>query len=161
MNASEYGKQRMQHADKYKPFDQSLQTAQTVHQYIKQPNIHKCTLGQISGAEEATEAHSEVGDPATGKAWEEPAPGETTGIVPRLLVDTVAHGPTGQEKNARPQTKSVTIVGDLDIFQKYADKDQTIRIVKRLQSNTLTWRNSPQTTFRVSTPPHILSPMSK
>ena len=30
-----------------------------------------------------------------------------------------------------------------------------------LQSNTLTQRNSSQTTFRVSTPPHTLSPMSK
>ena len=102
-----------------------------------------------------------MGDPATGVAWEEPTPGETTGTVLRLHVDTVAHGPTEQEKNARPQTKSATIVGDLDIFQKYVDKDQTIKIVKRLQSNTLTWRNSPQTTFRVSTPPHTLSPMSK
>ena len=50
-------------------------------------------------------------------------PRETTGTVPRLHVDTAAHGPTGQEKNARPQTKSATIVGDLDIFQKYVDKD--------------------------------------
>ena len=71
-------------------------------------------------------------DPATGAAWEEPTPRETTDIVPRLHADTVAHGPTGQEKNARPQTKNATIVGDLDIFQKYADKDQTIKIVKRL-----------------------------
>ena len=116
---------------------------------------------QISGAEEATEAYSEVGDPATGAAWEEPTPRETTDTVLRLHADTVAHGPTGQEKNARPQTKSATTVEDLDIFQKYADKDQTIKIVKRLQSNTLTWRNSPQTTSRVSTPPPILSPMSK
>ena len=61
---------------------------------------------------------------------------ETTGIVPRLHVDTVAHGPTDQEKNARLWAKSVTTVGDLDIFQKYADKGQTIKIMKRLQSNT-------------------------
>ena len=88
--------------------------------------------GQISGAEGATEAHSEVGDPATGAAWEEPTPRETTGTVLRLHVDTVAHGPTEQEKNARPWTKSATIVGDLDIFQKYVDKDQTIKPVKRL-----------------------------
>ena len=32
MGVSEYAKQRMQHTDKYKPFDQSLQTAQTVMQ---------------------------------------------------------------------------------------------------------------------------------
>ena len=46
-------------------------------------------------------------------------------------------------------------------FPKCVDKDQTIKIVKRLQSNTLTWRKSPQTTFKVSTPPHTLSPVSK
>ena len=59
-------------------------------------------------------------------------PRETTGTVLRLHVDTVAHGPTKQEKNARPQTKNATVVGDLGISQKYADKDQTIKIVKRL-----------------------------
>ena len=51
-------------------------------------------------------------------------------------MDTVAHGPTDQEKNARLWAKSVTTVADLDIFQKYAGKDQTIKIMKRLQSNT-------------------------
>ena len=94
-------------------------------------------------------------------AWEEPGPGETTDTVLRLHVDTVAHGPTGQEMNTRSQAKSATTVGDLDISQKYADKAQTIKIMKRLQSNTLTWRNSPQTTFRVNTPPPTMSPMSK
>ena len=102
-----------------------------------------------------------MGGQATGAAWEETNPGETTDTVLRLHVDTVAHGPTGHEKNARPQAKSATTVGDLDISQKYADKAQTIKIVKRLQSNTLTQRNSPQTTSRVSTPPPTLSPMSK
>ena len=77
-----------------------------------------------------------MGDPATGVAWEEPTPGETTGIVLRLHVDTVAHGPTDQERNARLWAKSVTTVADSDIFQKYAGKDQTIKIMKRLQSNT-------------------------
>ena len=72
-------------------------------------------------------------DPATGVAWEEPTPGETTGTVPRLHVGTAAHGPTDQEKNARPWAKSVTIVGDSDTSQKYADKGWTINIVKRLQ----------------------------
>ena len=42
-----------------------------------------------------------MGDPATGTAWEEPTPRETTGIVPRLHVVTVAHGPTDQERNVR------------------------------------------------------------
>ena len=72
-----------------------------------------------------------MGDPATGVAWEEPTPGKTTGTVPRLHAGTVPHGPTKQERNARPQTKSTIIVGDLDISQRYADKDQTIKIVKR------------------------------
>ena len=66
-------------------------------------------------------------------AWEEPTPGETTGTVLRLHVDTAAHGHTDQEKNARPWAKSVTIVGDLDISQRYAGKGQTINIVRRLQ----------------------------
>ena len=41
-------------------------------------------------------------DPATGAAWEEPTPRETTDIVPRLHVDTVAHGPyrSGEECKA-------------------------------------------------------------
>ena len=89
--------------------------------------IPTSTPRQISGAEEATEAHSEVGDPATGH----PTPRETTDIVLRLHVDTAAHGPTGQEKNARPQTKSATIVGDLNIFQKFFKSMQTkIRLSK-------------------------------
>ena len=112
-------------------------------------------------AEEATEAHSEVGDLATGVAWEEPSPGETTGTVLRLHVDAVAHGPTEQERNARPQAKSATTVGNSDISQKYADITQTIKIMKRLQSNTLKQKNSLQTTSKVSTPPPTISPMSK
>ena len=140
MSTSEYAKQRMQHTDKYKHSDQSTQTTQTVHQTTQFPQR---TPGQVSGVEGVTEAHSEVGGQATGVAWEEPDPGETTDTVPRLHADIVAHGPTGQEKNARPQAKSATTVGDLDISQKYADKAQTIKIVKRLQSNTLTWRNIP------------------
>ena len=35
MNVSKSARQRMQHTDKYKFFDQSLQTAWTVHQYTK------------------------------------------------------------------------------------------------------------------------------
>ena len=88
-------------------------------------------------------------------------PRETTGIVPRLHVDTVAHGPTDQERNAELWDRSATTVVDSDTFQKYAGKGQTIKIMKRLQSNTLTQRNSHQTTFRVSTPSLISSPMSK
>ena len=89
--------------------------------------------GQTSGVEEATEAHSEVEDSATGPAWEEPSPGETSDTVPRLHVNTVAHGPTNQEKNARPHIKSVTTVENLDIFQKCAGTTRTIKIMKGLQ----------------------------
>ena len=63
-------------------------------------------------------------------------PRETTGIVLRLHVGTVAHGPTDQERNARLWAKNVTTVGDSDISQKYAGKGQTFKIVKRLQSST-------------------------
>ena len=63
-------------------------------------------------------------------------PGETTDIVPRLHAATAAHGPTEQGRNARLWAKSAITVVDLDIFQKYAGRDQTIKIVKRLQSNT-------------------------
>ena len=98
-------------------------------------NIPKRTPGQTSGAGEATEAPTEVGDPATEAAWEEPAPGETIGTVLRLHVAT-AVGPTKQERNARPQAKSATTVVDLDISQKCVDRDQTTKTVKRLQSNT-------------------------
>ena len=76
------------------------------------------------------------GDPATGAAWEEPTPGETTDIVLRLHVATAAHGPTKQERNARLWAKSAITVVDLGISQKYAGKVQTIKIMKRLQSNT-------------------------
>ena len=94
-------------------------------------------------------------------AWEEPGPGETTDTVPRLHVDTAAHGPTGQERNAGPQAKNATTVANSDISQKYADITQTIKMMKRLQSNTLKQKSSLQTTFRVSTPPPTMSPMSK
>ena len=65
-----------------------------------------------------------------------PAPRETTSTVLRLHVGTVAHGPTDQERNAGLWAKSATTVVDSDIFQKYAGKGQTIKIMKRLQSNT-------------------------
>ena len=73
-------------------------------------------------AREDTEGPTEAGDPARGVAWEEPGPRETTDIVPRLHVATVAHGPTEQEKNAEPQAKSASIVVKLDIFQSVQTK---------------------------------------
>ena len=129
-----------------------------IHQITQVPQVHHRTSFMGRGA---TGAHLEVGDLATGAAWEELTPRETTDTVPRLHVGTAAHGPTGQERCAKPQTRNFTIVGDSDTFQKYADKGQTIKIMKRLQLNTLTLKNSPQTTFRVNTPPHATSPMNK
>ena len=76
------------------------------------------------------------GRPSHRAAWEEPVPRETTDIVLRLHAATVAHGPTEQERNARLWAKSAITVVDLDISQKYAGKGQTIKIMKRLQSNT-------------------------
>ena len=91
---------------------------------------------QTPGAEEATEAPTGAGDPATDAAWEGLTPRETTDIVLRLHVATVAPGPTEQGKNARLWVKNAITVVDLDISQKYAGRAQTIKIVKRLQSNT-------------------------
>ena len=163
MNASEYARQRMQLTDKFKssrPESTDWTDSTPIHQITQFQQVH--APGQISGAEGATEAHSEVGDPATGAAWEEPTPRETTGTVLRLHVGTVAHGPTKQEKNARPQTKNATIVEDLDIFSKVCRQRSDYQISEKTVIKHIdTWRNSPQTTFRVSTPPHTLSPMSK
>ena len=136
LTLNEYVKQRMQLSDRCKLFDQSPQTAQTVHPYITLMNTPRCTPRQTSGAGEATEAPTEAGDPATEAAWEEPTPRETAGIVLRLHVATVVHGPTEQERNARLWAKSATTVVDLDTSQKCVDRDQTTKTMKRLQSNT-------------------------
>ena len=48
---------------------------------------------------------------------------ETTGTVPRLHVATAAYGPTRQEKNAKLQARNASIVVNLDISPKYADRD--------------------------------------
>ena len=77
-----------------------------------------------------------MGDPTRGAAWEEPGPGETTDTVPRLHVATAVHGLTEQERSAKLQDKKDSTVVNLGISPKYADKNETINIVKRLQSNT-------------------------
>ena len=99
-------------------------------------NSLKRTPEQTPGAEEATETPTGAGDPATEVACEGLMPRETTDIVLRLHVATAAPGPTEQGKNARLWAKSAITVVDLDISQKYAGRGQTIKIVKRLQSNT-------------------------
>ena len=74
-----------------------------------------------------------MADTTTEVAWEEPDPRETSDTVPRLHVNTVAHGPTNQERSARPHIRNVTAVENLDISQKCAGTTQTIKIMKRLQ----------------------------
>ena len=71
-----------------------------------------------------------------GAAWEGPTPRETTDRVLRLHAATVVHGHTDQERNARLWAKSAITVANLDISQKYADRGQTTKIMKRLQSST-------------------------
>ena len=102
MNASEFVKQKMQLAGKFKPSDQSPQTAMIVPHYTKSMNSLQHAPEQTSGPGEDTEGPTEVGEPAKGVAWEEPSPRETTGIVLRLHVATAAHGPTKLEKTAKP-----------------------------------------------------------
>ena len=58
------------------------------------------------------------GDPATGVAWEEPAPRETTSTVLRLHAGTVAHGPTDQERNAEAVGQECHNCGRLGHFSK-------------------------------------------
>ena len=73
-----------------------------MHQIIQFPQACPRTNFRGRGGHEA---HSEVGDPVIGAAWEEPIPGGTTGTVLRLHVDTVAHGPhrIGEECKALDQ----------------------------------------------------------
>ena len=133
MNASEFAKQRMQLAGKFKPSDQSPQTAMIVHQYTTLLNSLKRAPGQVSGAGEDTEGPTEVEDPARGAAWEEPSPRETTDAVSRLHAATAAYGPTRQGKNARLWAKSACTVVELGTSQKYVGRSYIINRVTRLQ----------------------------
>ena len=56
MSASKSAKQRMPHAGKFKPYIQSLQTAQIVHLYTKKPSIPSSEAGIASGVEEPSGA---------------------------------------------------------------------------------------------------------
>ena len=100
MNASGSAKLKMELADKFKPSDQSLQTAVIVPRYTTSLSFPRHAPGQTSGAGEDTEDPTEVVETATGVAQE--GPGETTGTVLRLHAVTVAHGPTKLGKTARP-----------------------------------------------------------
>ena len=105
-----------------------------IHHMSEFPQVHPRT--NLRGRGGYRGPFRGAGDPATEVAWEEPTPRETTDIVPRLHVATAAHGPTEQGRNARLWAKSAITVVDLDIFQKCVGRDQTTKIVKRLQSNT-------------------------
>ena len=121
MNASEFAKPKMQPGDKFRPSDQSLQTAVIVPRCTTSMNFPRRAPGQASGAGEDTDP-TEAADPAREAAQE--GPGETTGTVLRLHVVT-----------AKPQAKSAHTVVDLDISLKCVDKDYIINRarVTRLQ----------------------------
>ena len=74
MNASEFVKQRMQLAGKFKPSDQSPQTAMIVPCYTTSLNSLKHAPGQVSGPGEDTEDPTEAGEPARGRHGRSPAP---------------------------------------------------------------------------------------
>ena len=130
MNASGSAKPKMQPGDKFKPSDQSLQTAVIVPCYTISMSFPRHALEQASGAGEDTDP-TEAAEPAREAAQEDP--GETTGIVQRLHVVTVANGPTRLERIAKPQAKNARTVVDLGISLKCVDKDYITNRVTRLQ----------------------------
>ena len=123
-------KPKMQPGNKFKPSDQSLQTAVIVPHYTTSMNFPRHTPGQASGAGEVTDS-TETAEPATEVAQGDP--GETKGTVLRLHAVTVANGPTKLERIAKLQAKSAHTVVDLDISLKCVDKDYIINRVTRLQ----------------------------
>ena len=126
-------------------------------------NSLKCAPGQTPGAEEATEAPTGVGNPATEAAWEELVPGETTDTVPRLHAATVAPGPTEQEKNAGLWAKNAITVVDLDISQKYAGRGQTIKITEKTAVKHIDTEEQPPDYFQseYTTPYFIANEQAK
>ena len=103
-----------------------------IHKIAQYPQ--QCKPDQTSGAEEATEAHSEVADTTTEVAWEEPDPGKTSDTVPETACEYCGSWPhKSGEECARPHIKNVTAVENLDISQKCAGTTQTTKIMKRLQ----------------------------
>ena len=73
---------------------------------------------KLQGQEEATEAHSEVGDPATGAAWEEPSPRETTGTALRLYVDYCGSWPHRIGEECKASNQECYNCGKLGHFSK-------------------------------------------
>ena len=81
----------------------------------------------------------------------------------RLHAGTTAHGPTDQERNAELWARSATTVADSDIFQQYAGKGQTIKIMKRLQSEHMDMEEQPPDYFQseYTTPYFITNEQAK
>ena len=100
MTALKSTKWKMLHADRYKPYDQSLQTAVTVLQYTRsQTSLSTTKAGEPTVATGAEAGPREIGDPSgvTG-----PNPGKTTGTVWPLYVNIVGEPHTTPGKNAGP-----------------------------------------------------------
>ena len=102
MIASKSAKWKMQHADKYKHYIQSLQTAVTVPQYTKSQtslSLNTTEAGQPTMATGAEVDPTGLGAPsrATG-----PNPGKTMGTIQPLCVNIVGEPHITPDKSAEP-----------------------------------------------------------
>ena len=100
MIALKSAKWKMLHADRYKHYIQSLQTAVIVPQYTRsQTSLNTTKAGQLTVATGAGAGPTGVGDPsgATG-----PNPGKTTGTVQPLCVNIAGEPHTTPDRNAEP-----------------------------------------------------------
>ena len=111
MSASRFTRQKMQHADKYKP---STRICRVHRQYINTQNSPVSTpVRQVKVQGQRSLQRPTQGQQTWPQRWL--SPGETSDTVLRLHISTVAHGPTNQERNAKPHIKSVTAIENLDI----------------------------------------------
>ena len=100
MIALKSAKWKMLHAERYKPYIQTLQTAEIVPQYTRsQTSLNTTKAREPTVATGAEAGSTEVGDPsgATG-----PNPGKTTGTVWPLCVNIVGEPDTTLDKSAEP-----------------------------------------------------------
>ena len=101
MTALKSAKWKMLHADRYKSYNQSLQTAVTVLQYTRsQTSLSTTEAREPTVATEAEAGPTEAGDPSgeTG-----PNPVKTTGTIWPLYVNIVGEPHTTPGKNAGPR----------------------------------------------------------
>ena len=115
MSASGSAKPKMQPGDKFKPSDQSLQTAVIVPRYTISMNFPRRALGQASGAGEDTDP-TEAAEPAREVAQEDP--GETTGIVQRLHADYCGQWPHKAGEDCKATGQECSYCGRLGHFSK-------------------------------------------